>query len=329
MRQAFLALIASTLALAAGIPAACAAPGSGESAETAPGRLDWKIDTDETRRSKGEIKLALSRRTAGTVWLHSNTRPIAGLIGLTMAELGSDSGRPVSFVLDREAGAFVCEGTAKRWRGAGQCVFHANAGFAFELADRGYGAPSESQQFSLAVQNIGRLFIDELARQEYARPTIADLVRAGDHGVGLEYLKKMGGHGYRVGTLAALVDMRDHGVSPDYISELARLGIRDLPADEVVRLRDHGVTAAFISALRAAGYSLPPGQLVRLRDHGVSSEYIRELKELGYTDLTVEDLVRLRAHGVSAEFIRRVNAAGGRRNVAELVAMRARGSTGN
>lgn len=326
MRQALFALLGCALALAAAIPAACAAPGSGEPAETAEGRLNWTIESDSKQRARGDVQLSLTRRTAGSTWIHSNTRPLAGLIGVTAAQLGSESRNPVSFVLDKEAGAFVCEGFARRWHGTGGCVFHANAGFASELADRGHGRPSDGQHFSLALYDIGRSYIDELVRQDYARPAVADLVRAGSHGANLEYLKAMGGHGYRAGTLAALIEMRDHGVTPDYVSKLARLGLGDLPAGEVVRLRDHGVSPEFVGEAARQGYRFATGDLIRLRDHGVTPDYLAELKALGYSGLSAEEIVRLRSHGVSADFIRRVNASGGtRRSAAELVSLRAGG----
>jgi len=269
MRRAVFALLACTLALPAAIPSACAAPGPAEPAETETGKLDWTIDADAKRLAKGEVQLALARRTGRGTRLRSNIRPIAGLIGLTAAQLGSESGNPVSFVLDREPGAFVCEGVARRRRATGECVFHANAGFASELADRGFGLPSESQHFSLAFYDVGRSFIDELGRQGYARPTLAELVRAGEHGATLDYLKGIGRHGYRVGNLAALIDMRDHGVTPAYLGELEALGYAGLLAEDLVRLRSHGVTADFIRRVNASGGGRrSAAELVSLRAGG-------------------------------------------------------------
>ena len=114
-----------------------------------------------------------------------HTRSLADLSGLTADQLGSESGAPVNFRLDRDAGTIVCSGVARRWRGTGECRFQADAAFAAALADRGYGRASDGQLFSLALYDLGHAYIDELKRQDYARPTVADLVRAGDHGADL------------------------------------------------------------------------------------------------------------------------------------------------
>jgi hypothetical protein len=321
MRPALTVLLAATLALP--IPGACAAPTSGAETEAGQGEVGWTIEADPAQRAKQRVQFGLTRRTANHRWMHSNTRPLANLTGLTAAQLGSDSDTRVAFRLERDAGTIRCEGVARRWQGKGECRFEANAAFAAALAERGHGRASDGQLFSLALYDLGYAWLDEMKRQGYARPTVTEIVRAGDHGTDLEYLKGMGGRGYRVGSLAALIDMRDHGVTPDYVSELARLGIGDLSADEVVRLRDHGVTPDFVAATRTAGYDLEAEQLTRLRDHGVAPDFLSELKELGYAGLGVEEVVRLRDHGVTADFIRRVNASGGgRRSTAELVALR-------
>jgi hypothetical protein len=310
MRPAFFALAIGTLALAAAIPAACAAPGSAAGTESAQGEVSWTIEADADQRAKQKVQFGLTRRTANSRWMHSTTRPLAGLTGLTAGQLASETGTPVSFRLDRDAGAIVCSGFARRWRGTGDCSFQANPGFAEALAERGYGRPSEGELFSLALHDLGFAYVEELKRQGYSRPTVADLVRAGDHGAGLDYLKGMGGRGYRVGSLAALISMRDHGVTADYVSELARLGIGDLSAAEVVRLRDHGVTPGFVGAFRAAGYPLTLDQLVRLRDHGVTPDYVQQLARYGVRNVPADQLVRLRDHGVSPEFVGEAAAAG-------------------
>ena len=326
MRPALCALFASTLALAAGIPAACADPGSAAQAVDDESAVGWSIEADPSQRAKNMVQLSFTRRTASSHWMHSHTRPIEGLGGLTAAQLGSDSGTPADFRFERDSGTISCTGIVGRWRGTGECGFRANAGFAAALAERGHGRADGRQLFSLALYDIGFAFLDELKRQGYAPAGVADLVRAAEHGVDLAYLKGMGGRGYRVGSLAALIRMRDHGVTPDYVSELARLGLADLSAGDVVRLRDHGVTPGFAAGFRAAGYALPPEQLIRLRDHGVTLDYLRDLKALGYGGLSADEMVQLRSHGVGADFIRRVNASGGgRRSAAELVALRSGG----
>lgn len=55
MRPALFALLASTLALPAAIPAACAAPGSATEADSAQGEVSWSVEADQRQRAKGEV----------------------------------------------------------------------------------------------------------------------------------------------------------------------------------------------------------------------------------------------------------------------------------
>jgi hypothetical protein len=133
MRFAFAALLAFTLALP--LPAACAAPGSAAEA----GKLDigWSIEADAGQRAKNQVQFALTRRTANSRWMHSTTRPLADLAGLTAVQLASGGGMPVGFRFRRDAGTILCEGVVRRWHGTGDCRFQADAGFAAALAGRG------------------------------------------------------------------------------------------------------------------------------------------------------------------------------------------------
>jgi hypothetical protein len=302
MRPVLIAAALATLVLAGAIPAASAFLSQHSGGERLKdGQLGWAIEAGEKERVNGKVQLTLSRRSSGSEWIHSHTRPLAQLAGLSMAQLGSESGGPVRFRLERDAGAIDCEGVARRFRGTGDCRFTANPAFARELEQRGHGQASEEQLFSLALHNVGRPFLDELGRQGYAKPAVGELVRAADHGATLDYLREMGEAGFRVGTLAELIRMRDHGVSARFARELAEYGIKGLSSGEIVRLRDHGVSASFLG----------------------------ELRTLGYGGLSAEQVVRLRDHGVSASFIRKVNASGGeRRSAEELVTLRDRGWTG-
>lgn len=275
---------------------ACAQPAAAErSFLPADGRVTFTI---EPSGRENMVQFQLTRREGNNHWTHGRSIETAALQGYG----GADG--PVRFRLVRDAGTLDCDGVTRAGRALGECAFTANTGFAALLAERGMGAPSRDQAFSMAMSDIGRAYLDELARQRYEATTSAELARAGDHGVRFDYLVAMGGHGYRVGRLAALIRMRDHGVTPDYIAALARLGVRDVPADDIVRLRDHGVRAEFVAELRTLGYQdLPIEQLIRLRDHGVSTEFVRALAGQGVRNLPPEELVRMRDHGVSADLV--------------------------
>ncbi|HYV04743.1 MAG TPA: hypothetical protein VFB82_09165, partial [Blastocatellia bacterium] len=98
------------------------------------------------------------------------------LQGLTQAQMMS-SGSRVVFQLVRDAGTLNCEGWFKEGKGSGHFVFAPNTRFAAELAQRGYQAPTEAQQFSMTLSDISLAFIDELKAQGYERPSIEQLVR--------------------------------------------------------------------------------------------------------------------------------------------------------
>lgn len=275
-----------------------AACGPGASAQTAEGALtvNWTIEESGKSPVEGKVQFAISRRTATSNWINTNTTALADLRGLTPEQLASESGAPVRFRVDRDSGSLDCEGIVRRRRGTGECSFAPDPRFAAALQQRGIGAANPMQLFSMAMGRVGLNYVEELERQRYTRPAVEDLVKAANHGAGLDYLRSMGELGYRAGTVAALVRMRDHGVSPAYVRELTSLGIRDVPAADLVRLRDHGVSARFVG----------------------------DLQQLGYSGLSANEIVRLRSHGVTSDFIRRAN-AGGRRSVDELVRMRISG----
>ncbi len=283
-------------------PAPPAPPAAPErSILSADGRVTFTI---EPSSRAGMVQFQLSRREGNNHWMHGRSIEASALQGLATTD------GPTRFRLVRDAGTIDCDGVMRAGRAIGECSFTADAGFSALLAERGIGAPSRDQAFSMAMSDIGRAYVDELARQRYETPTAAELARAGDHGVRLDYLVAMGGHGYRVGRLAALIRMRDHGVTPDYIAEMARLGVRDVPADDIVRLRDHGVRPEFVAELRGLGYQgLPIEQLIRLRDHGVTTAFVRGLAEQGVRGLPPEELTRMRDHGVSAELVGALRAA--------------------
>ena len=312
-------LAAALLSLLLAAGPACAQPRA-ESLADAP--IEWTI---RGATEPGRVQLEISRRTAHSQWTTGHTVDLATLDGLTAAQLAGDGG-PVSFRIVRDAGTLACEGVARRGRGTGQCTFAASAAFAEALDRRGIGRPSATEQFSMALNDIGYAYVDALARLGYATPRASELADAGNHGVTLAYLTGMGAHGYRVGSLPVLIRMRDHGVTPDYVEALAASGVRDIPADGIVRLRDHGVMPGFVVALRANGYrGFGPDDIVQLRDHGVTADYVAGLRSLGYSDLTADEMVRLRDHGVMPEFIRDANRGGGRHTPEELVRLRTGG----
>lgn len=258
------------------------------------------------RSSEGTVHLQLREDRSS----HGFTVRLEQLDGLSAAQL-TGAGGPVQFRLRRDAGTFAFEGVVRNGAGGGTFTFAADPTFPAEMAKRGFARPSASEQYDLALADIGYAFVDELTRQGYAKPATSELVRAGHHGVNTTFVREMAALGLKLGTLDPLITLRDHGVTPDYVRGLAAHGYKGLSAGQLREARDHGVTPDYIAAMRDAGYpALTIEQLITARDHGVNGEYARGLAEAGYKALPIEQLVRTRDHGVSAEYVREMRALG-------------------
>jgi hypothetical protein len=237
--------------------------------------------------------------------------PLASLVGLSNDWLnGPDA--DVQFRLVRDAGSFVCQGRAGHGEGAGTFDFTPDPAFGAGLVKRGYEAPTPSQQFQLALADVGYALVDELQTEGYTRPSVVQLVRLGRHDVTIDYLRGLSALGYRVDEVDRLIELRDHGVTPDYIRGLSDAGYAKLSIHELLKLRDHGVTPRYIDALARLGYKgLSTDDLLSARDHGVSASWAEGFQQAGYTQLTMRDLVQLRDHGVSPGFAASVHHEGG------------------
>ena len=289
----------------------------------------WIIDTT---RGTNQYQLTLNyssvRRGFGNNITSFSLSPDR-LQGLTGAQIMS-AGSQVQFQLIRDAGTFNCEGWFKAGKGSGHFVFSASPGFAAELQKRGYQPPSDAQQYSLALSDVGIAFLDELNAQGYDRPSSMDqLVRMGEHGVSLEYVRDLKAQGYSVQSIELLTKMVDHGVTSSFIRELDGLGFKQLPVETLIRTVDHGVNARFINELAAAGYTgLSLEQLTRTIDHGVNANFIKEVETLGYGRPPLEQLVRMQDHGVNGKFINGLREMGFQNlSIEQLVRMQDHGVT--
>lgn len=258
----------------------------------------------------GDLQLTISDRADD--FSHGNStldiEPNA-LQGLARAQLDYTYSGPVHFSLARDAGTITFDGTASSGEASGQYSFVPNQSFKAGLASRGHGSPSESEQFQLALFDVGYPLLDELKSQRYPTATIAELVRMGMHGVDIDYVHDMGALRYRFASVSELTRFRDHGVDPEFVSELQKAGYADLDAQELLRLKDHGVDGDFIGDLARVGFTrLSPSELLRARDHGVTASFIDGIKRAGYSGFSINDFVRLRDHGVSASFAKRMKA---------------------
>lgn len=256
----------------------------------------WRISPSA---KSGDVQLDLRYARNGSFgseqWEESDDTPLSDLRGLSAADLGSNN-QTKSFAVTDDAGEFRATGTFAGGSGAGTWTFVPSTTFAAELRRRGVVAPSDKQQFQLAMSRFKLATLDSLLSRGYERPSIDDLVAMGQHGVTSDYIGAMQSM-RSVKTVSELIRMRDHGVSPKFVRALAAAGYGNVTSDDAVRLCDHGVSTKYLEGLRSLGYHPSVDDLVRLADHGVSIAFIERMRSHGYTHLSVDDLIRLRDHG--------------------------------
>jgi hypothetical protein len=276
----------------------------------------------------GEVNLELRYTRSGAFgneqWDESEDTPISQLRGLTAADI-RDGGARKSFSIEQDAGDFQADGTFNGDTGGGTWTFRPNPSFANDLRRRGIGAPSDKQQFELAMARFKLSTLDALLASGFERPSIDDLVRMGQHGVTNDYITAMKNVRLSPKRVSELIRMRDHGVSARYAADMLRRAPQ-LSAEDLIELRDHGVSSDYMAALADAGYgNVSPSDAERMVDHGVSRSYLQGLRNLGYHP-SVDDLVRLVDHGVSINFIERMRQHGYTRlSVDDLIRLRDHG----
>jgi hypothetical protein len=237
-------------------------------AASAPETGTWSIDA----RTPGHlVQLTLSYRTEHGSDEESN--PVAysasGFPGLTSTQLAA-ADTQVKFDIVRDAGSFECEGVFRSGLGSGVFTFVRSDAFAAALQSRGIGAPSDAEQFELAMSGMTLATIDMLRSQGVTGLSSSALVRLGDHGVDDTYIRSLAQYGVKPSSVDDYVRLADHGVEPKFVAGLLSDGYHP-SIDDLVRLCDHGVTLDFIANLRTHGYHPSIDDLIRLRDSGMSA----------------------------------------------------------
>lgn len=315
------------LAVAAAAQSVAGSPHAG-----APPVQDGSIRFSVTERPDGPAQLQLTYDASGDGrgrGAHSGPQPWAALEGFDRSLLGSATGGPVSFRLDRAAGDVACSGAAAQGAAAGACEFEPDAAFVAALAERTGARAAPHQLFHLAMSDFRLETLEELDRLGYPRPSLDDVVAAGIHGVDGDYARGMAEAGYRLGSLDDLVAFHIHRVTPAYVAEMAALGprFRDLPARDLMNLSIHRVTPDFAREMASLGFdALSPDELLKLKIHDVTAEQVRGLAQAGYGDLTTDQHLAFAIHRVTPDYIRELDGAGYRRLPAEqLLRMRIHG----
>ncbi|HEV2146316.1 MAG TPA: hypothetical protein VGR37_02775 [Longimicrobiaceae bacterium] len=229
----------------------------------------WQVDGAPEVGGVPYVQLTFMNWTGTGTSLQSRRVELRHLEGLAPAVLEPGGSAPARFRLRRDAGVFTFVGSFSGGRGRGEFTFAPDAAFAEGLARRGIGRPTPAQQLSLALHDVGMVYVDELERLGYRRPTVDELIRAGKQGAGLDYLRELAALGFRAGSVPALVEMRGHRVEPGFVRELRALGYASVSPGELVEMKDHGVTPEFVRrANQRAGRRLPPATLIELRSRG-------------------------------------------------------------
>lgn len=264
--------------------------------------------TWELRLSREPGMVQVNLRTAHSSY--GRTLPLSRFEGIggpgTTAAIrdGRIADGAVHFESRRDAGTFTFDGVCRNQMCGGTYSFAPDTAFASRLAKYGVGTPTASEQYELAMADVGVDYLQGIKAQGYAVPDVHTLVRAAEHGVTLEYLTSMAALGYKLGSLDPLIRMRDHGVDPEYVKGMADAGFTSLTAEQLVRARDHGVDPQYVKGMRDLGQltSATLDDLIKTRDHGVDPAFVRELAAAGYRGLSMADLTRARDHGADPQF---------------------------
>ncbi len=188
------------------------------------------------------------------------------LPGLRASDLTS-AGRPVHFLVVRDAGTLHCQGRASGGHGTGTFTYQPSATFAAQLAKRGISPPSNDEQFRMTISDVSLDFIDTLERSGYHPSTPATLLGFVQHGVTKRFVSGLAAAGYRFHSADALAALVEHGVTLEFVRKMSELGYH-ASVDDLMRLVEHGVTADFVSQVTQRGDHPTVDELIRLRDGG-------------------------------------------------------------
>jgi len=294
-------------------------------------RGTWAIDR-EGMHEAGKVHLSL-------YYLHKNQFghdvDIANLRGLDAHAL--ESGGPVKFQLQREAGTIQFEGTFNKGVGTGTYEFTANPDFVAKLNKMGFKGV-ENEALSLAMVDVTTAYAEELHSLGF-QPDLDHLISGRIFNVNREQVEGLKAVGITGLSLEKLVELRIFNVNPEFVREMraknpnvtidqlveARIfkttpefvfamkqeGYPDLTQEQLTAFKIHNVTPEYIKEMRALGFKdLTADQLVEFRIFNVGGDQIRDLSKEGYKDLTAEQLVAFRIHNIDSKFIERVRKAG-------------------
>lgn len=203
---------------------------------------------------------------------------------------------PVSFVINREAGTFDCNGDAGDGIGKGEFRFRPNAAYATEYWHLGMRL-SLRDQVVAGMVDVPLDYVRGLAAIGMTPMSFQSLIS----------LKMMGGSLERVRALRrdfpkadaqAMTSfiMLQKGV-PDDTDALHAL-FPDATIDDVMTMGMAGITPNYVGALQAAGVrGLSAINVTALRSAGVDKAFVERMIARGRTGLTIDEVVALKKSG--------------------------------
>ncbi len=221
----------------------------------------WRIDPIE---SSASVTFALhyppsSSNRSGPTTLSE--------LGLTTEALGGPP-HTLSFEVRREAGTFVCQGTAGNARGDGRFRFRPDPVYANAIAETGIAPLTLHQHIQAGMFDISSSFVQPIVATGLPSISFSQLIALRIFRITPEDVSAL----YPYFPNASLDDIRALAMSKvtgGYVDALRRANIGNLSADNVCALRAYGIEQGFIDALTAQGHhGLSIDDVVRLYSDG-------------------------------------------------------------
>jgi hypothetical protein len=217
----------------------------------------WRIDPLES--NDGKVTFGLAYPAAGNNC--SGAFSLATL-GLTADALAGPR-HPLRFELRREAGTFVCEGTAEDGRGNGEFRFQADPAYANAVGETDIPFTFRDQ-IAAGIFDVSQAFVKATAAMGLPHVTFRQLLSLKIFSITPEDASALHAN-FPSGSLDDIVVLGMMCVTPAYVEALRRADVRGLSVSNVFALRAAGVDQAFIENLAEAGrHGLSIDEVARL-----------------------------------------------------------------
>jgi hypothetical protein len=188
-------------------------------------------------------------------------------LGLTTRALGGQP-HPLRFEVRREAGTFVCQGTADDGRGDGAFRFRPDLVYANAIVATGIAPLTLHQHIQAGMFDISSTFVKAIMA------------------TGLPHV-----------TFSELLGLKIFRITPEDVRAL-HINFPNASLDDIRALAMSKVTAGYVEALRRANVgNLSADNVSALRAYGVDQAFIEGLAANGRLGLSIDDVVGLYSHG--------------------------------